>query len=114
MSPRWSALVAAEPRLAALLEAATELVGRNDDCHAEAVYVVTKPLLAWLVGDERGRPPRPGARTAPPATRLWAMAKVVRPFTPAPSWLDTRTAYDEACAHINEHLHQVQRHQEAA
>ncbi len=113
MMPTWSEFTNTEPRLAALLEAASALVDPRGECHAEAVYVMAKPLIAWLVGPGRGRAPRP-MRGVPAATRLWAMATVARPFDPAPSWLDSHHAYDHACSHINELLHRVQQRREAA
>ncbi|GAA2608514.1 hypothetical protein GCM10010399_44180 [Dactylosporangium fulvum] len=114
MMPTWNDFITAEPRLAALLEAATALVGHNHECHAEAVYVMTKPLIGWLVGPGRGRNPRNGLRGVPAGTRLWAMATVARPFNPEPSWLDSHHAYDHVRSHINELLHRVQQRKEAA
>lgn len=109
----WTDLTTAEPRLKAVLEASLALVGTSDHCHAEAVYVMTKPLIGWLAGHMRGRAPRL-ARDVPTGTRLWAMNTVARHFEPTPSLLDTNQAYVCACSHINEYLHQAQQRQEAA
>lgn len=110
----WTALVAAEPRLKAVLDAALPLVGTGDHLHAEAVYVMTKPLIGWLAGQGRGRAPQHDKRGIPEGTRLWAMNTVARPFAPEPSPLDTVHAFVSACSHINEFLHQAQQRQEAA
>ncbi len=109
----WTDLTAAEPRLAAVLEASLSLVGTSDHCHAEAVYVMAKPLIGWLTGHLRGTTPRV-ARDVPAGSRLWAMNTVARPFEPESSLLDTNQAYVCACSHINEYLHQAQLRQEAA
>ncbi|MGI5245080.1 hypothetical protein [Dactylosporangium sp. CA-139066] len=114
MMPTWDEFTNAEPRLTAVLEAAVALLGHSDECHAETVYVMAKPLIGWLVGPQRGRAPRNGLRAVPAGTRLWAMATVAREFQATPSWLDSSHAYDHARAHINELLHQVQQQREAA
>lgn len=108
MTITWAALTAAEPRLQSVLDAARALVDPAGELHAEAVYVMAKPLIGWLVGYRRGRAPDYIKRGVPEGTRLWAMCVVARPFDPSPSPLGGDHAYTEACGLINEYLHQAQ------
>lgn len=106
----WADLVATEPRLAAVLTAARDtLTGRIGHLSSEHVYVMSKPLVAWLVGYHCGDRLGVNPQHPPVGSALAALERTARPFpVDEQDPLRQQATYDVACRHVQADLYDLQ------
>jgi hypothetical protein len=97
----WEHAFEADPRIPALLDAATGLVGSTDafEHTPDHVYTDAKRFVKYLVGWSRGRLPSLGS--SGPSINVPVLQSVVdRPFEPDPDqveFLESALAFDHVC-----------------
>lgn len=100
----WDRIVAADPRIGRLVDAAVGITGSTwrHEHTADSVYVDAKAYLKALAGWKRGQ--RPTARNTPPMGHDWLFAQIVaEPVDVSPDddeFLRGSSTFDATCSEL--------------